>query len=62
VMKMSPVRFRSTFDGQGMLQFFRTEVILPYAEVLKVFRPSAAYPGWIPKQLSGEWSSLREPG
>jgi len=62
VMKMSPVRFRSTFDGQGMLQFFRTELILPYMEVLKVFRPSAAYPGWIPKQRSGERSSLREPG
>lgn len=62
VMKMSPVRFRSTFDGQGMLQFFRTELILPYVEVLKVFRPSAAYPGWIPKQPSGERSSLREPG
>src|SRR5438105_3653255 len=25
VMRMSPVRFRSTFDGQGMLQYFRTE-------------------------------------
>ena len=49
VMKMSPVKFRSTYDGQGMLQFFRTELILPYARVLCHFRPSAAYPGWIPK-------------
>lgn len=49
VMKISPVRFRSIYDGQGMLQFFRTELILPYVAVLCVFRPSAAYPGWIPK-------------
>jgi AraC-like DNA-binding protein len=49
VMKMSPVKFRSTYDGQGMLQFFRTELILPYVDVLCSFRPSAAYPGWMPK-------------
>jgi AraC-like DNA-binding protein len=49
MMKMSPVTFRSTFDGQGMLQFFRTELVIPYADVLRTFRPSAAYPGWIPK-------------
>ena len=48
-MKMSPVKFRSTYDGQGMLQQFRTELILPYADVLCTFRPSSAYPGWIPK-------------
>jgi AraC-like DNA-binding protein len=49
MMKMSPVRFRSVYDGQGMLQYFRTELILPYTGVLCVFRPSAAYPGWMPK-------------
>jgi AraC-like DNA-binding protein len=49
VMKMSPVKFRSTYDGQGMLQLFRTDLILPYADVLCTFRPSTAYPGWIPK-------------
>ena len=49
VMRMSPVKFRSTFDGQGMLQFFRTELVLPYVDVLCDFRPAAAYPGWIPK-------------
>jgi AraC-like DNA-binding protein len=49
MMKMSPVKFRGTYDGQGMLQFFRTELVLPYADVLCNFRPSAAYPGWIPK-------------
>src|SRR5947207_13397893 len=38
LMKLSPVRFRSTYDGQGMLQFFRTELILPHVDVLCNFR------------------------
>ncbi|MEO8578789.1 MAG: helix-turn-helix domain-containing protein [Gemmatimonadales bacterium] len=52
MMKMSPVRFRSTYDGQGMLQYFRRELVLPYTEVLCTFRPAAAFPGWIPKTRS----------
>src|SRR5215210_8589571 len=54
VMRMSPVKFRSTFDGQGMLQYFRTELVLPHVDVLSTFRPSAAFPGWIPKTRSAE--------
>jgi len=61
IMKMSPVKFRSTYDGQGMLQLFRTELILPYIDVLCAFRPSAAYPGWMPKPQSSDSSSSREP-
>ena len=49
MMGISPVKFRTTYDGQGMLQYFRTELILPYVEILCAFRPSSAYPGWIPK-------------
>jgi AraC-like DNA-binding protein len=49
MMNMSPVKFRTTYDGQGMLQFFRRELILPYLDTLSTFRPSAAYPGWMPK-------------
>lgn len=56
VMKMSPVRFRSTYDGQGMLQYFRTELVLSYVDALCMFNPSAAYPGWIPKTRCGEKS------
>jgi len=60
VMRMSPVRFRATYDGQGMLQFFRRELILPYVEVLSNFRPSAAYPGWMPKSITVERHASRE--
>jgi AraC-like DNA-binding protein len=60
VMKMSPVQFRSMYDGHRMLQFFRTELILPHVGVLCVFRPSGAYPGWIPKTEPSESSRPRE--
>jgi AraC-like DNA-binding protein len=60
VMKMSPVTFRSTYDGQGMLQFFRTELVLPYVDVLSTFRPSAAFPGWMPKPQPRGRTSFEE--
>lgn len=60
VMKMSPVKFRSTYDGQGMLQYFRMELVLPYVDVLSTFRPSAAYPGWIPKPQPGGRTNSEE--
>lgn len=47
IMKMSPVTFRSRFDGQGMVQHFRTQLILPYAGTLRQFHPIEAYPGWV---------------
>lgn len=47
IMKMSPVIFRNRFDGQGMVQYFRTQLILPYAETLRTFHPIEAYPGWV---------------
>ena len=60
VMRMSPVKFRATFDGQGMIQYFRTELVLPYIDTLSTFRPSAAYPGWIPKTQTAEVASSVE--
>jgi hypothetical protein len=46
-MKMSPVTFRDRFDGQGMVQHFRTQLILPYTGTLRTFHPIEAYPGWV---------------
>src|SRR5437763_226914 len=60
VMKMSPVRFRATYDGQGMVQFFRRELVLPYVEVLSPCRTSAAYPGWMPRAIPAERCASRE--
>ena len=54
VMKMSPVVFRETYDGTGMLQYFRSELVLPYAEILKSFKPAVTSPGWITRQRNYE--------
>jgi AraC-like DNA-binding protein len=50
IMQMSPVRFRERYDGAGMLQYFRSELVLPYVQILSTFRPAATYPGWITRQ------------
>ncbi len=47
MMKMSPVTFRNRFDGQGMVQHFRTQLILPYVSTLRTFHPIEATPGWV---------------
>jgi AraC-like DNA-binding protein len=54
VMKMSPVTFRETYDGAGMLQYFRGELVLPYAMILRSFRPAVTSPGWITRQRKME--------
>lgn len=59
VMKMSPVVFRETYDGTGMLQFFRSELVLPYLETLRTFRPAATSPGWITRQRNYERKKKR---
>jgi AraC-like DNA-binding protein len=54
VMKMSPVIFRETYDGVGMLQFFRNELVLPHVDILRAFRPAVTSPGWITRQRNYE--------
>ncbi|HXC26208.1 MAG TPA: AraC family transcriptional regulator [Gemmatimonadaceae bacterium] len=46
---MSPVKFRQKFTGELLLQQFREELVLPYLDILRVFHPVEANPGWIPK-------------
>jgi hypothetical protein len=41
---LTAVQFRGTYDGEGMLQRFRDELVLPHAERLRVFKPLA--PTW----------------
>lgn len=54
LMKMSPVVFRETYDGVGMLQYFRSELVLPHVSVLRSFRPAVTSPGWITRQRNYE--------
>lgn len=50
VIGVSPVVFRQTYDGAGMLQHFRKELIIPYGEILRDFCPAATAPGWITRE------------
>lgn len=60
MMNMSPVVFRETYDGAGMLQHFRGKLVLPYVDVLRSFRPAATSPGWITRQRNYEQKSVRK--
>lgn len=50
IMGVSPVVFRQSYDGAGMLQYFRKELVSPYAEILREFKPAATAPGWITRE------------
>jgi len=38
-MKLTATEFRAAFDGERMLQHFRRELVLPYADALRLLRP-----------------------
>lgn len=50
VMGVSPVVFRQQYDGAGMFQYFRVELVSPYVAILREFRPAATAPGWITRE------------
>ncbi len=54
VMKMSPVAFREAYDGAGMVQYFRRELVIPHVETLRDFHPASTSPGWITRQRNHE--------
>lgn len=39
--------FRHRYDGQGMFERFRQELVLPYLTTLRELRPLTAPPGWV---------------
>ena len=48
LLQMTAVDFRQRYDGEGMLQRFREELVLPHLTVLRTFTPLNAPPGWTP--------------
>lgn len=48
LLQVTAVEFRERYDGEGMLQRFRQELVLPHQEVLRAFTPLTAPPGWVP--------------
>ncbi|HEX6537194.1 MAG TPA: helix-turn-helix domain-containing protein [Gemmatimonadaceae bacterium] len=43
---MTALQFRQRYDGEGMLQRYREELILPYIDVLRTFNPLSSSPRW----------------
>ncbi|HEY4129956.1 MAG TPA: helix-turn-helix domain-containing protein [Gemmatimonadaceae bacterium] len=50
-MHLTAVQFRERYDGEGMLQHFRSELILPHVTTLREIRPLAPTWGALPEQL-----------
>jgi len=48
MLQMTAVEFRQRYDGEGMLQRFREELVLPHLTVLRRFTPLGTAPYWIP--------------
>lgn len=46
-LNMTAGEFRTFYDGAGMFDKFRQELILPHLNVLQTLHPLAALPGWI---------------
>lgn len=59
IMGVSPVVFRQCYDGAGMLQHFRRELVTPYSATLRDFHPSATAPGWITREVNYQKKKLR---
>ena len=50
LLHMTAGDFRHQYDGMGMFERFRQELILPYLSVLRALRPLTAPPGWVAAQ------------
>ena len=55
MLHMTAVGFRQHYDGEGMLQRFREELMLPYLEVLRGFTPLSS-----PYSEAQEWEDEEE--
>src|SRR3954468_8290683 len=44
LMRMTAIQFREQYDGEGMLEFFRRELVLPHVAKLRGLRP--LHPTW----------------
>jgi len=44
---LTAIEFRQRYDGEGMLQRFRDELILPYQSKLRTLRPLESNPRWL---------------
>jgi hypothetical protein len=46
LLNMTAGEFRHRYDGTGMFERFRADLVLPYLPALRTLRPLTAPPGW----------------
>lgn len=46
-LRLTAVQFRERYDGEGMLERFRAELVVPFAPALRRFTPITVPPGWL---------------
>jgi AraC-like DNA-binding protein len=59
LMSTTALEFRRRYDGEGMLHYFREQLVLPYATVLRQFRPLIAQPGWLAESTDDSVAGMR---
>jgi AraC-like DNA-binding protein len=47
LLQLTAGEFRHRYDGAGMFERFRVELVLPYLNALRTLRPLSAPPGWV---------------
>jgi AraC-like DNA-binding protein len=47
LLKLTAGEFRDRYDGDGMMNRFREELVLPFPDQLRRLRPLTAPPGWV---------------
>jgi AraC-like DNA-binding protein len=47
LLQVTAGEFRHRYDGAGMFERFRVELVLPYLNALRTLRPLSAPPGWV---------------
>lgn len=55
LLHMTAGEFRRRYDGTGMFQRFRSELVLPYLPALRALRPLTAPPGWVATDRSSPY-------
>ncbi|MEP6733199.1 MAG: helix-turn-helix domain-containing protein [bacterium] len=53
LLDMTASDFRTYYDGDGMFQRFRSELIIPYLPILRELHPLVTAPGWMRNILLG---------
>ena len=47
MLRLTAVQFRERYDGEGMLERFRAELVRPFVPALRRFTPLTVPPGWL---------------